>query len=88
MGAPLSVMLWHKSAGLFWLPDVTRASQFLHLQRPPRTIGRIGWQDTHTPTDLEIQQEESNKHIFKDCRDLTVYLNLGEDYIWPAYDFI
>lgn len=68
--APLHVMLLHKSIGLFCLPDLTCALQFSHLQHPPRTSGRIGWQDTHTPMDLEIQQEESNKHIFKDCRTL------------------
>jgi len=43
--APLSLMLLHKSVGLCWLPDLTCVSQFLQLQCPPRTSGRIGWQD-------------------------------------------
>lgn len=43
--APLSFKLLHKSVGLSSLPDLTCVSQFLHLQHPPRTSGRICWQD-------------------------------------------
>lgn len=43
---------------------------------------------THMLMNSEIQQEEWNKHVFKEYREWAVFLYLREDCIWPAYNFI